>query len=685
MKNTIRTYFRETWDLYEKLFQVMANDESYFTRADPLRHPLIFYLGHTATFFINKMVLAKVITERIDPHLESIFAIGVDEMSWDDLNDENYQWPTVEETWQYRRRTKEVVEKAIDDLPLNMPITWEDPFWVIIMGIEHERIHVETSSVLIRQLPLDNIKNNGQWQVCDHSQEPPVNELVDVEPGLVIQGCDENHPYYGWDNEYGELKTETTQFKAGRYLVSNREFNGFIEAGGYNTRKWWTDEGWSWREYRKAEYPSFWVKQADGTFNLRCMVQEIPLPWDWPAEVNYLEAKAFCNWKAETTGRPVRLPTEAEWYRLLETSNMRDRQDWSGEGANVNLSQYASPCPVSENDQGKFFDVVGNVWQWTETPISGFQGFKVHPLYDDFSTPTFDTRHNLFKGGSWISTGNEANPYSRYAFRRHFFQHAGFRYIESETEVEIRDDVYETDSSVSQYCEFHFGEEYFGVPNFPRKAAELCGELMEGRTFKRALDLGCATGRSTFELARFSEFVTGIDFSARFIRVGHDMQKNGRIRYAIASEGKLVSYHEKTLEQFGLAETAQRVEFWQGDAHNLKPQFKDYDLVLACNLVDRLYNPAKFLEHITGRINPGGLLVLLSPYTWLEEFTPPEHWLGGRKVDGENVTTLDGLHRQLDPGFRLIGEPRDVPFVIRETARKFQHTLSQMTVWEKTS
>jgi len=685
MKNTIRTYFRETWDLYEKLFQVMANDESYFTRADPLRHPLIFYLGHTATFFINKMVLAKVITERIDPHLESIFAIGVDEMSWDDLNDENYQWPTVEETWQYRKRTKEVVEKAIDDLPLNMPITWEDPFWVIIMGIEHERIHVETSSVLMRQLPLKNIKNNGQWQVCDHSQEPPANELVDVEAGLVIQGCDENHPYYGWDNEYGELKTETTQFKAGRYLVSNREFNGFIEAGGYKTRKWWTDEGWSWREYRKAEYPSFWVKQADGTFNLRCMVQEIPLPWDWPAEVNYLEAKAFCNWKAETTGRPVRLPTEAEWHRLLETSNMKDRQDWSGEGANVNLSQYASPCPVSENDQGKFFDVVGNVWQWTETPISGFQGFKVHPLYDDFSTPTFDTRHNLFKGGSWISTGNEANPYSRYAFRRHFFQHAGFRYIESEAEVEIRDDVYETDSSVSQYCEFHFGEEYFGVPNFPRMAAELCGELMKGRTFKRALDLGCATGRSTFELARYSEFVTGIDFSARFIRVGHDMQKNGSIRYAIASEGKLVSYHEKTLEQFGLAETAQRVEFWQGDAHNLKPQFKDYDLVLACNLVDRLYNPAKFLEHITGRINPGGLLVLLSPYTWLEEFTPPEHWLGGRKVDGENVTTLDGLHRQLDPGFRLIGEPRDVPFVIRETARKFQHTLSQMTVWEKTS
>ena len=57
---------------------------------------------------------------------------------------------------------------------------------------------------------------------------------------------------------------------------------------------------------------------------------------------------------------------------------------------------------------GDFYDVIGNVWQWTETPITGFKGFEVHPYYDDFSTPTFDAKHNLIKGGSWISTGNEA-------------------------------------------------------------------------------------------------------------------------------------------------------------------------------------------------------------------------------------------------------------------------------------
>ena len=79
----------------------------------------------------------------------------------------------------------------------------------------------------------------------------------------------------------------------------------------------------------------------------------------------------------------------------------------------------------------------------------------------------------------------------------------------------------------------------------------------------------------------------------------------------------------------------------------------------------------------------GGHLVLTSPYTWLEEFTPREKWLGGRKVDGENVTTLDGLQAALGPRFTPVGEPRDVPFVIRETARKFQHTVAQLTVWQR--
>jgi len=94
-RQEIRDYFTSTWDLYERLFDVMNDDEAYYLKADPLRHPLIFYLGHTATFCVNKLMLARILTERVNPHFESLFAIGVDEMSWDDINKNNYQWPSV--------------------------------------------------------------------------------------------------------------------------------------------------------------------------------------------------------------------------------------------------------------------------------------------------------------------------------------------------------------------------------------------------------------------------------------------------------------------------------------------------------------------------------------------------------------------------------------------------------------
>ncbi len=682
-RQEILDYFQNSWELYERLFDVMKSDEAYLLRPDPLRHPLIFYLGHTATFFINKLALAKVIADRVDPRFESIFAIGVDEMSWDDLDEKNYEWPTVAEVFAYRNKVKLVVEKVIGELPLKMPITWDSPFWVVIMGIEHERIHLETSSVLIRQLPLDQVRSREQWPVCPNRGEAPANEMLDVPAGHVVMGKDRDHRLYGWDNEYGRLEVALGAFKASRYLVSNGEFREFMAAAGYSTQKWWTDEGWSWREFKKAEHPLFWVPGGGDTWRLRCLAEEIPMPWNWPVEVNQLEAKAFCNWKAEATGNPVRLPMEQEYYRLLDVTGVADQPEWTDAPGNINLARYASSCPVDEFTHGGFGDVVGNVWQWTETPISGFPGFAVHPLYDDFSTPTFDTRHNLIKGGSWISTGNEATRNARYAFRRHFYQHVGFRYIESDQEVTVREDVYETDDLVAQYCEFHYGAKYFKVPNFPARLAALCRQQCVGLEVENALDLGCATGRSTFELAKFCDHVTGIDFSARFIKVALEMRDKGSIRYAIADEGELVAYHERTLADLNLDDTTARVEFWQGDAHNLKDQFTGYDLVLAANLIDRLYDPGLFLEQIAGRMKPAGMLVITSPYTWLEEFTPRDKWLGGRKVNGENVTTLEGLAAALAGHFDPVGEPQDVEFVIRETGRKFQHTISQMTFWRR--
>ena len=681
-RREILNYFRAAWELDERLYDCLTGQEAFLHRADPLRHPLAFYFGHTATFFVNKLMLAGIITERIDSKFESMFAVGVDEMSWDDLNEKHYDWPTVEETLVYRNETKKMIETLILELPLTIPINWESQFWVIVMGIEHQRIHIETSSVLIRQLPIHLVKPNPLFKICGDRGRAPENELLKVKSGKVSIGKGKDNALYGWDNEFGKYNSKIKSFYASKFLVSNEEFKAFVDDDGYTTEKWWTEEGWGWVTYKKCEHPLFWEKEGN-EWKLRTMLEIIEMPWNWPAEVNYLEAKAFCNWKSAKTGKTLRMPTEAEYYRLRDSLNIADQPEWETAPGNINLEHFASSCPVDKFETHGFYDVIGNVWQWTEMPISGLDGFEIHPFYDDFSTPTFDAKHNLIKGGSWISTGNLAIRDSRYAFRRHFYQHAGFRYIESDSKVEIETDYYETDNLVSQYCEFQYGEEYFGVQNY----SEACLSILENHLADlhkgSALDLGCATGRTTFELAKHFDRVTGLDFSARFIRIGTQLKETGKLNYIRQEEGKLSSYQEVKLEDYNLNVVRNKVEFFQADACNLKALYTGYDLVFAGNLIDRLYDPVQFLQDIHMRINENGMLVLTSPYTWLEEFTDLDKWVGGYRKDGEPYTTLDGLKEILKEHFDLLDEPKDVPFVIRETSRKYQHTIAQMTVWRK--
>ena len=228
-RKEIKIYFQTCYKRYESLFTLISDKRAYFQKADPLRHPIIFYYGHTATFFINKFKLAKIIDERIDPKLESIFAVGVDEMSWDDLNEKHYVWPTLEETQAYRDKLYKVVNDLIDRLPLELPITEDSPWWVIMMGIEHENIHLETSSVLIRQLPFEYVQEDSQYKECNLYSDAPKNELLLVNEGMVHLGKNRDAKLFGWDNEYGSHTAHIPEFKAAKYLTSNAEVFRFCK------------------------------------------------------------------------------------------------------------------------------------------------------------------------------------------------------------------------------------------------------------------------------------------------------------------------------------------------------------------------------------------------------------------------------------------------------------------------
>jgi len=468
-----------------------------------------------------------------------------------------------------------------------------------------------------------------------------------------------------------------------QFLASNGEFIEFIEAGGYQDKAYWSEEGQQWLAFKGPKMPRFWLKK-NAQYWQRNLLNEIPLPLNWPVEVNYLEAKAFCNWKESSSDHYIRLPTEAEWYCLRDRVDS-DLIDWQQAPGNINLEYFASSSPVDQFSENTFFDLLGNVWQWTESAIDGFEGFQVDPFYDDFSTPTFDGKHNLIKGGSWISTGNEALKHARYAFRRHFFQHAGFRYIESvsPTIPAIAVNEYVTDKKICTELEAHFGDNTLGLGNYSVTLASYVLKLLKRFSIqkRKLLDLGCSAGRCSFELSPYFKEVDSVDFSAQSILYSVQLQQGKTVRYALQKEGEIVDFKATNLTSVGLNENYQNIHFKQGDASNLKAVFEDYDVIIAQQVLEQNYDPVQFLRTISGCLKEGGILILASAYDLNPEIQAEKRF-AGKKVNGENLSGFDAVQQALSAQFVLVAS-ENITKCSYHSARKFTVTLQHITLWQK--
>ncbi|HEY1079894.1 MAG TPA: 5-histidylcysteine sulfoxide synthase, partial [Bdellovibrio sp.] len=329
------------------------------------------------------------------------------------------------------------------------------PLWSLFMGFEHEKIHFETSSVLIRELPVELVETPKYWAAMHPTAtkktpskpslevDYPANNWISYEGGAVTYGKKDSAPSFGWDNEYGSRKRNIKNFQVTENLISNGEFYEFVASGSYIDDQYWSPEGLQWRKFRNTKRPTFWVAHGpEGLhdYKLRTLFEIIDMPWSWPVEVNFHEAQAYARWKnsKDQNSLHYRLITEAEHVRLrgtagndpvLQTTSYSElKESLRTYPYNFNF-QYSSPGPVTsfKAHAKEPADLFGNVWQWAEDQFNPLDDFKVHPLYDDFSTPCFDGKHQMILGGSFISCGHEASKWARFHFRPHFFQHAGFR------------------------------------------------------------------------------------------------------------------------------------------------------------------------------------------------------------------------------------------------------------------
>lgn len=371
----------------DALFALVA-DETLFERPIPDRHRLIFYVGHVDAFDWNQLGRGVLDLPPFDPSLDRLFEAGIDPPPGRAPSDVPSDWPALAAVRAYVARTRFELDRIWNELPSERVLT----------ALEHRWMHAETLCYLLHQLEPSQKRLPVSVPDAVAAAGAPVRgrgPWVETPAGPALLGQDPDE--FGWDNEFPQHAIETAAFEIARHKLTNGEYLRFVDDGG--------------------PPPHFW-RQRGGKWWLRRMFDEAPMPLDAPVYITQWQAAAYAGWAG------ARLPTEAEWQRAAYGNGER-RFPW-GEAppaaSRANLGFVAwDPSPVRAQPSSAtplgVEQMLGNGWEWTASPFTGFQGFTPRTYYPGYSADFFDGAHFVLKGASPRTARRLARPSFRNWFR----------------------------------------------------------------------------------------------------------------------------------------------------------------------------------------------------------------------------------------------------------------------------
>ncbi|HYZ93131.1 MAG TPA: ergothioneine biosynthesis protein EgtB [Actinomycetota bacterium] len=388
-----------------------------------LMSPLVWDLGHCANY--EELWLLRNIAghKATDPVLDDIYN-AFEHPRW-----ERPSLPLLGPA-EARGYMSDVRGKSLDVLEsveLSPEQRLLDGGYVYGMVVQHEHMHDETMLATI-QLMQDGAQRLPRAAVPQPQVRVP-QDMVFVDAGPFEMGT--SIEPWAFDNERPAHTVDLPAFRIDRTPVTNAQYLAFMEAGGYDDPRHWTEAGWTWRTQSRATHPGFWRREG-GSWVVRRYGELVPIGPSEPVQhVSWFEADAFARWAGK------RLPTEAEWEKAASWSpdGRKRRFPWGDDDpapqrANVD-QRHVGPAPVGAYADGVSaygcHQMIGDVWEWTSSDFQPYAGYEWFP-YREYSEVFFGTDYKVLRGGSWAThTTAIRNTFRNwdYPIRRQIF--CGFR------------------------------------------------------------------------------------------------------------------------------------------------------------------------------------------------------------------------------------------------------------------
>lgn len=364
----------------EKLCEPLLT-EDYVVQPHPDVSPPKWHLGHT-TWFFETMVLKPFFKDYKEFHSQYDYVfnsyyetVGARVIRTDRGN---LSRPAVMDIYKYRKH----VDKAMKTFFQND--LSEEQRNIVITGLNHEQQHQE--------LLLSDIKyilgNNPLFPVYDPSFEnrtpSPENGYTKMKSGLYEIGYKGSG--FCFDNELQPHQVYLNEYEISNHLVTNEEYLGFMQDGGYKNFNYWHAEGWDWVKKNNINSPLYWYKTG-GDWHEYTLSGLHPVDPDGVLQhISYYEAFAFAQWKGQ------RLPTEFEWEVAA------DKLNW------------------------------GLRWEWTESSYLPYPGFKKLPGALGEYNGKFMVSQKVLRGAS-IATpeGHSRKTYRNFFYPQQRWQFTGIR------------------------------------------------------------------------------------------------------------------------------------------------------------------------------------------------------------------------------------------------------------------